>query len=197
MLPITEKSIEEKWKTILAIEDTLVTQIMWYIISKQNLYTENKIEKQTKKIVPYKKWNILTQLRPLVRRVLNLFRQTNLKVAFLAINKIQQQLTEKQTYNNPSGIYILKRNTCNGVYVGQSSRAKNVRYNEHIRCIRTNNSTSTYAAHMLENRHEYGTKENTLKLLKACQKETRMYCWEALYIQVFLQQKVLITEQHV
>jgi len=40
-------------------------------------------------------------------------------------------------------------------------------------------------------------KENTLQLLKACQKGMHMDCWEALYRQVFRQQKVLINEQQV
>jgi hypothetical protein len=34
-----------------------------------------------------------------------------------------------------------------------------------------------------------------IKLLKACQKGTHMNCWEALYMQTFHQQKLLISEQ--
>jgi hypothetical protein len=83
------------------------------------------------------------------------------------------------------------------VYVGQSGRAINVRYKEHIRYIRTNNPKSAYATHILDNRHKYGTEENTLQLLQACQKGTRMDCWEALYMQALHQRKVLITEQQV
>jgi hypothetical protein len=83
------------------------------------------------------------------------------------------------------------------VYVGQSGRAINVKYKEHIRYIWTNNPKSAYATHILDNRHEYGTKENTLQLLQACQKGTRMDCWETLYIQALHQSKVLITEQQV
>jgi hypothetical protein len=126
-----------------------------------------------------------------------LFKQTNLKVAFRATNTIQQQLTEKQTHKDPSAIYILKCNTCNRAYVGQSERAINVRYKEHIRYIRTNNPKSTYATRILDNRHEYGTVQDTLQLLQACQKGTRMDCWEALYMQALHQQKVLINEQQV
>jgi hypothetical protein len=92
-------------------------------------------------------------------------------VAFRATNTIQQQLTEKQTYIDPSGIYKLKCNTCNGVYVGQFGRAINVKYKEYIRYIRTNNPKSAYATHILDNRHEYGTEGNTLQLLQACQKD--------------------------
>jgi hypothetical protein len=97
--------------------------------------------------------------------------------------------------NNPSGIYKLKCNICHNVYVGQSGRAINVRYKEHIRYIRTNNSTSAYAAHILQNGHEYGTADDTLQLLTACEKGSRMNCWKALFIQAFHQQEVLITEQ--
>ena len=91
----------------------------------------------------------------------------------------------------------MKCNICNKVYVGQSGRTIGIRFKEHIRYIRSNNSTSAYVTHILENRHESGTKENTLQLLKACRKGTHMDCWEALYIQVFRQEKLLIDEQQV
>ena len=145
-------------------------------------------------MTPQNKWITFKYFSPLVRRVTNLFKQTRLKIAFCATNTIQQ-LAGKQTHSDPSGVYKLKCSTCNKVYVGQSGRTISVRFKEHIRCIRSNNSTSAYATHILENRHEYGTKENTLKLLKACQKGTHMDCWEALYMQVFRQQKILIDEQ--
>jgi hypothetical protein len=97
----------------------------------------------------HKKWVAFTYFSPLIRRVTNLFKQTYLKVAFRAVNTIQQQLTEKQIHNSPSGIHKLKCNTRNRVYVGQSDRAIK---KEHTKYIRTNNSTSAYAAHILENR---------------------------------------------
>jgi hypothetical protein len=56
---------------------------------------------------------------------------------------------------------------------------------------------SSYALHILQNGHEYGTISDTLQLLKTCQKGTRMNCWEALYMQVFHQHKMLITEQQI
>jgi len=134
---------------------------------------------------------------PLVRRVTNLFKQTRLKTAFHATNMIQQQLAGKQTHSDPTGIYKLKCNTCNKVYVGQSGKGIGVRFKERIRYVRSNKSTSTYTTYILENRHEYRTKETMLQLLKACQKGTHMDCWEALYMQVFRQQKILIYEQQV
>ena len=70
------------------------------------------------------------------------------------------------TYNkNPSGIYEIKCNTCNLKYVGQSGRPITIRHKVYVRYIRSNNTTTAYAAHILNNRHEYGTAENTLKLI--------------------------------
>jgi hypothetical protein len=119
-----------------------------------------------------------------------------LKISFRGTNTIQQ-LSGKQTHNDPSGVYEMKCSTCNKVYVGQSGRTRAVRFKEHTRYIRSNNLKSAYATHILENRHECGTKENTLQLLKTCQKGMHMVCWEALFIQVLHHQKVLIEEKQV
>ena len=82
-------------------------------------------------------------------------------------------------------------------YVGQSGRHITTRYKEHKRYIRINNKTSAYAMHILNNRHEYCTAENTLKLIHPCRKGQRMNSWENLYIQIYGQQDRLITEQQV
>jgi hypothetical protein len=68
---------------------------------------------------------------------------------------------------------------------------------EHIHYIRTNNLTPEYAILILNNRHEYDTADETLKLLKPCNKGTKMSCWESLYIQVYHHHNKLITEQQV
>jgi hypothetical protein len=51
--------------------------------------------------------------------------------------------------------------------------------------------------HILNNKHGYGTAEETLELLKPCNKGTRMNSWEAFYMQVFHQHKIFIKEQQV
>jgi hypothetical protein len=93
---------------------------------------------------------------------------------------------------NPSGIYEIK---CN--YVGQSGRPITTRHKEHIRYIKNNNPTSAYAVHILNNRHEYGTTENTLQLIKPCRKSSKMNYWENTYIQIYRQHGKLIKEQQV
>jgi len=63
---------------------------------------------------------------------------------------------------NPSGVYEIKCNTCSKNYVGQSGRPIATRHKENIRYIKTNNPVSAYATHILNNRHEYGTANDTL-----------------------------------
>ena len=125
----------------------------------------------------------------MIRRITNLSKHNDLIIAFRATNTLQQQLSEKRNNKNPSGIYKLKCNTFNKAYVGQSGISIDIRHKEHIRYIRTNNLQSAYAKHILQNRHEYGTIENTQQLLKTCRKSTLMNCWETLYMQIFHQQQ--------
>jgi len=82
-------------------------------------------------------------------------------------------------------------------YVGQSGRPITTRHKEHIRYIKNNNPASAYAVHILINRHEYGTTENTLQLIKPCRKSSKMNNWENMYIQIYCQYSKLIEEQQV
>ena len=129
----------------------------------------------------------------------NLFKHSNLNIALRATNTIHQQLTDKiaRTGTNSSGIYKLKHNTCNNSYVGQSGRSIPTRHKEHTRHIGTNNPISACALHILNNRQEYGTTEETLELLKPCNKGTRMNFGETLFMQAFYQRNILIEEQQV
>ena len=59
------------------------------------------------------------------------------------------------------------------------------------------NPASAYAVHILNNRHEYGTTENTLQLIKPCRKSSKINHWENMYIQIYRQYNKLIEEQQV
>jgi len=52
-----------------------------------------------------------------------------------------------------------------------------------------------YAIHILHNRHAYGTAEDTLQLLRSCNKGSQMNNWEAMLIQYHYHRQTLITEQ--
>jgi hypothetical protein len=118
-------------------------------------------------------------------------------IALSLSNTIYQQLSQKPDTNNHSGIYQLRCNTCKRSYIGQCGRPITTRYKEHIRYIKNNNPTSAYATHLLNNRHEFGPTEETLKLLIPCTKGTRMNCWESLLIHIHHNNNILIPEQKV
>ena len=95
---------------------------------------------------------------------------------------------------NSRGIYRLQCKTCNKSYVGQTGRTFGIRHLEHIRYIKINNPISAYTLHILNNRHECGSPEHTMQLLKACGKGKIRKCWESFYILVLLQQNLLIDD---
>ena len=97
--------------------------------------------------------------------------------------------------HNKSGIYCLTCKTCNLSYVGQTSRNLRTRFQEHIRCIKTNNPQSAYAQHILNNQHEYGTIAETMTLLQATKTESMLLPFEQFHIQSLHQAGKLIPEQ--
>jgi hypothetical protein len=61
--------------------------------------------------------------------------------------------------------------------------------NFYVHYILTNNPTSAYVLHILNNKHDYGTVEESSQLLKPCYKGTRMNCWETFYVQILHQRR--------
>ena len=81
-------------------------------------------------------------------------------------------------------------------YIGQTSRNVHQRYKEHIRYIKHNNPQSSYPLHILKNKHEYVSINDTLTLLKHITKPTLLIPFEQLYIHSYHYHKQLIAEQH-
>jgi hypothetical protein len=130
-------------------------------------------------------------------KVTNLFKHTNLKIAFRSSNTIHQQLSPKLNNAKSIGIYQLKCNTCKNIYIGQVGKSITTRHKEHLRYIKNNNPTDAYVMHILNNRNEFGPAEQNLKLLKPCTKRTRMDCWKALFVHMHQKHNILIPEQRV
>jgi len=68
-------------------------------------------------------------------------------------------------------------NTCNNSYVGQTDRSLGIRHKEHSRYIKTKNPVSPYTLNILNNKHVYGNIEQTIELLKPCNKGVKMNMW--------------------
>ena len=82
-----------------------------------------------------------------------------------------------------------------GQYVGQTSRNIKTRYNEHIRYIKNNNLQLAYAQHILNNRHEYGTIDNIMTVLKPIHNQHLLTTYQQFFIHSFPKHGNLSSEQ--
>jgi len=126
-------------------------------------------------------------------------KKTGIKIAFRSNNTLAHLIktttkTKTPPHNSPC-LYQLKFHTCNHSYVGQTSRNLKTRYNEHIRYIKNNNPKLAYAQHILNNRHEYGTMDNLMPLLKPIHNQHLLTTYEQYYIHFFHKHGNLISEQ--
>jgi hypothetical protein len=72
----------------------------------------------------------------MIKKITNIFKDTDVKIAYRTTDTIFKQLTIKPDRpNNPNGIYNIKFITCNKKYVGQSGRDIQISYKEHIKQI--------------------------------------------------------------
>ena len=136
---------------------------------------------------------------PNIRKITNLFKQTDIKIAFRCKNTLAHLVKTKHNTISPPhdrpGIYQLKCNTCNLSYIGQTSRNLKTRYHEHIRYIKNNNPQSAYAQHILDNGQEYGTMENLMTLLKPLHSQYLLTTYKQIYIHSFHKNGKLFSEQ--
>jgi hypothetical protein len=188
------KQQEEKMIRLTAKNNGYPTKII------QNLQQRTtKIDKHnTSTKQSTKKWVTFKYYSPLVRKVTNIFKNTNLRIAFQATNTIWRLLNIKKKQPNiytNSGVYSIKCSTCNWFYTGQTGRDTYIRFKEHIWYIRTNNPKWAFAVHILENNRQYDTTEESLLLITPCNKGNRLNLLENLYIQQFHSLGLLMDEQ--
>jgi hypothetical protein len=118
-LPITKQAKQQEWKIIIEIGQN--NGFPLHII--HNLKKKLTVKKQKLPTTTQaKKWATFSYHSPLLRKITNLFKHSNLNISLLATNTIYQQLTDKITKisTNSSGTYRLQCKTCNNSYVGQS-----------------------------------------------------------------------------
>jgi hypothetical protein len=157
-LPLNKKRQHREWQTIFRIEQN--NKFPTTLLQKLKHQVQHKIKHTTPltNTDNKTKWATFTFISPHICRITNIFKHSNVKVAFRCHNTIAQLTKPPNDRNMPPhnkwGIYQLTRNSCNLSYVGQTSRSLKIRFQEHIRYIRNNNPQSTYAQHILHNQHE-------------------------------------------
>ena len=85
----------------------------------------------------HKIWTTFTYYSPKIRKITNLFKNSNIGIAFRA-QTINQQLLQTISQNEisdyeKSGIYEIRCNTCHKAYIGQTSSDLKARFREHTR----------------------------------------------------------------
>ena len=97
------------------------------------------------------KWAIFTYHSPLIRKITNLFKQTDIKIAFRNTNTIlhiiRPKLQDNTQDHDKIGIHKLICKTCNKEYIGQTSWNLTLRYKEHTlykKKIHNQHTRSTY-----------------------------------------------------
>jgi len=140
-LPLTEQAKTQEWQNIcnIAQQNGFPKKSNTEHKRERNSKTKQKTKKENKEQTKHtsnKKWVTFTYHSPLIRKVINLFKNTEISIAFRASNTIYQQLVQKIGNKNPSGIYEIKCNTCGMNYVGQSGRPITTRHKEYIRYIK-------------------------------------------------------------
>jgi hypothetical protein len=74
-----------------------------------------------------KTWITFTYYSPKIRKITNLLKNTNVRIAFKNTNTLQQSTKPKTNNRTPehdkSGIYKLSCNTCHRSYIGQTNSA--------------------------------------------------------------------------
>ena len=165
-------------------------------LRQHNRFSRNKTLYERESDTRRKTWATFTFYGNYIRSITNIFKNTQIRIAFKSTNTLSQLLVNtKYTKPEGCGIYRLTCETCQGVYIGQTGRSIEARYKEHMRYIKTNNPQSAYALHILNNRHEYGPMDRVMKILKPCRKGKLMNTWETMFIQLHHRNRSLITEQ--
>ena len=200
-LPLTKERRTHEWKTIQNVAHNNNFPNKLIIKLKQQIQRNTTRQKSDRKEnVNNTKWATFTYYSHKVRKITNLFKQTDIKIAFKNNNTISQilrpQTTNNTTIYNKSGIYKLTCKTCQHVYMGQTSRNLKKRYQEHVRYIRNNDLQSAFTQHILNNQHEYGTIEEIMKLLKPTNHISVLIPYELFFIQSHHQHGQHISEKN-
>jgi hypothetical protein len=108
-LPVTKQTKQQEWKIILAIAQNNGFPLQIIHNPKKKLMAK----KQKLPTTTTKKWVTFSYHNPLICKITNIFKHTNLNIALPATNNIHQQLADKivKTSTNSSEIYKLKCNT--------------------------------------------------------------------------------------
>ena len=154
-------------------------------IQKSPPDTTKKQTMTTHTEIPSQKWATLTYVGKETTFITNLFKKTNVKIAFRTSNTIQKLLMHKQQIadiHSQSGVYKLTCPDCGKAYVGQTGRNFATRFNEHKNAFRAASHSSNFTKHLIEHTHSFGPVHNTMQILHLQKKGAHLNTIERFYI---------------
>jgi hypothetical protein len=154
VLPLSKANRQKELNTIIhiALNNGYNKEDIIHIYNKSN-YQQNIPNNNQEG----KKWTTFTYTGNYICKITNIFKDTNLKIAFKTTTTLNNLLTNRQkTYTyEQCGIYKLTCQSCHKVYIGQTGRSLKTRYKEHLRSIKNNKDDSAFAQHILNKGHQY------------------------------------------
>ena len=119
--------------------------------------------------IPTQKWVIFNNVGKETTFITNLFKKTNIKIAFRTNNTIQKLLMHKQQttdIHSHSRAYRLSCTDYWKAYVGQTGRSVDTWFRELKNAFRTASHSSNFAKHLIEHAHSFGPIHSTMQILQ-------------------------------
>jgi hypothetical protein len=123
----------------------------------------------------------------MVRSIMNIFKNTNLQIAFTTRNNIGKLLSATPCNRNSdiyerSGVYGLTCQAFKRRYIGQTERPFHVRFKEHAQDCKQRTKKSYFAKHLLEHDHPFRPIEKTMHFIHTTETGRMLNVIEKYYI---------------
>jgi hypothetical protein len=145
------------------------------------------------------KWTTFTYVGEETSYITNVFRKTELKIAFHTTNTIGNLLSHKNPTPNKfslSGVYKLTCPDCNKAYVGETGRRFTTRFKEHEKAFWNNSHTSSFAKHLNEEAHFLGPTKSIMQVLHYHKKGTHLNTLERFHIHIEVAENNHLNKNH-
>ena len=145
---------------------------------KQKLNNNNEKIKNNNKFISSKYTNIIPDY------LSSIFKKLNITLGYKTDNNLYSFLKykDKKPITEMTGIYKLKCNDCDKIYLGQTGRPMKDRFKEHLPTGNLNNLKSNFARHIIDHGHKYTNIDNNVDIIQNCSKGKLMNALEEFYI---------------
>lgn len=200
-VPLNQEDYNDEVATIkyIAVQNGYKSSIVDKLINKRKKPSTPPVSK------PYESTTIINKNNKFVSMefgstslnytVKNELAKNDVTVSFKTNNKLGSILkprpTEKKSLENYTGVYKISCDDCPKFYIGQTTRSFKTRFKEHLP-TKKSKTRSAYAAHLIDNNHNYTDFQKNVNILNINNKKGRMLdCLEEFHIY-----KAMKTEPH-